>query len=163
MLSNRVKINLSTSICLVLICKTWLDDKYVAPILSQKRHVLVWVTPSYPRRDCTQIISAVASVNALYSTYVLDLDIVACFLALHEIRLGPRNTANPPADLLSSELHGQSTSEKHNLPRCRRRSPNFNTKFNGIWGTARSFWQLSCELWLGNIAISKHCSHKIKY
>jgi len=44
----------------------------------------------------------VAFAKALYSASVLDLETVACFLALHEIRLDPKNTAKPPVDLLSS-------------------------------------------------------------
>jgi len=47
--------------------------------------------------------SAVALARALYSASVLDLDTVACFLALHEIRLEPRKIAKPPVDFLSSE------------------------------------------------------------
>jgi hypothetical protein len=43
---------------------------------------------------------------------VLDLYTVACFLALQEIKLGPKYTANPPVDLLSSTHPAQSASEK---------------------------------------------------
>jgi hypothetical protein len=58
------------------------------------------------------MISAVAFARDLYSTSVLDLDTVACFLALQEIKFGPKNTANPHVDLLSSTQPAQSASEK---------------------------------------------------
>jgi hypothetical protein len=50
----------------------------------------------------THISSAVVLATALYSASVLDRDTVACFLALQEIRFGPKNTAKPPVDFLSS-------------------------------------------------------------
>jgi hypothetical protein len=68
--------------------------------------------PSSPRRDSIQITSAVAFAKDLYSASVLDLDTVAYFLALQEIRLGPKYTAKPPIDLLSSTQPAQSASEK---------------------------------------------------
>jgi hypothetical protein len=66
---------------------------------------------NYLRSVCTHIISAVASAIALYSTSVLDLDIVLYFLALQEIKFEPKNTAKPPVDLLLSMLSAQSVSE----------------------------------------------------
>jgi hypothetical protein len=39
--------------------------------------------------------------RALYSASILDLETVACFLALYEIKLDPKNTADPGVDLLS--------------------------------------------------------------
>jgi hypothetical protein len=38
----------------------------------------------------------IALASILYSDFVLDLDTVACFFALHEIRFDPTYTANPP-------------------------------------------------------------------
>ena len=43
---------------------------------------------------------------------MLDLDSVGCFRALQEIRLDPKNVANPPVDRLSSISPAQSASEK---------------------------------------------------
>jgi hypothetical protein len=44
----------------------------------------------------------------LYSTFVLDLEIVACFLALYDIRLDPKKMANPLVGHLSSRHPTQS-------------------------------------------------------
>jgi hypothetical protein len=54
----------------------------------------------------------VALARALYSASVLDLDTVACFLALHETKFDPTNIANPPVERLSSRQPAQSASEK---------------------------------------------------
>ena len=67
--------------------------------------------PNSLRSDSTQMISAVAFAKDLYSASVLDRDTVACFLALQETRLDPKNTAKPPVDLLSSAHPVQSASE----------------------------------------------------
>jgi hypothetical protein len=53
------------------------------------------LAPSSERRVSTQINSAVAFANALYSSSVLDQNTVSCFLALQEIKFGPKNIANP--------------------------------------------------------------------
>jgi hypothetical protein len=54
----------------------------------------------------------VALASALYSTYVLDLETVGCFLELHEIRFGPTKIAKPHVDLLSSKSPAQSACVK---------------------------------------------------
>src|SRR4051812_21730733 len=56
--------------------------------------------------------SEVALAKDLYSASVLDLDTVACFLALQDIRLEPKYTAKPPVDFLSSTHPAQSASKK---------------------------------------------------
>ena len=60
---------------------------------------------------CIHIISAVAFANALYSASMLERDTMGCFQALQEIRLDPRNMANPPVDCPSSWSPTQSASK----------------------------------------------------
>jgi hypothetical protein len=62
--------------------------------------------------EIQHITLAVAFARDLYSASVLDLEIVACFLALQEIKLGPKYTTKPPVDLLPSTQPAQSASEK---------------------------------------------------
>jgi hypothetical protein len=59
----------------------------------------------------THMISAVILARALYSASVLDLDTVACFFTVHDMRLLPKKIANPLVDLLSSKHPAQSASE----------------------------------------------------
>jgi hypothetical protein len=89
-----------------------LADKYVAPRLSHHNLANFGpLTPSSFNKVCTHMTSAIALAKDLYSASVLDLETVACFLAVHDIRLEPRNTAKPPVDLLSSEHPAQSASK----------------------------------------------------
>jgi hypothetical protein len=74
--------------------------------------VEVYFMPSSLTSDSIQISSAVALAKDLYSASVLDLDTVACFLALQEIKFAPKNIAKPPVDRLSSKLPAQSASAK---------------------------------------------------
>ena len=53
-----------------------------------------------------------AFAKALYSTFVLDLETVACFRAHHDIKLGPKQIEKPPVEHLSSRQPAQSESEK---------------------------------------------------
>jgi hypothetical protein len=61
------------------------------------------LTPSSFNTVCTHITSVIAFAKDLYSASVLDLDTVACFLKVHDMRFDPRKTAKPPVDVLSSE------------------------------------------------------------
>ena len=82
-------------------------------MLSHQKHEICFlVTPSSPNRDSTQIILAVAFARDLYSATVLDLETVAYFVALQEIRLGPKKIAKPHVEHRSSKSPAQSTSEK---------------------------------------------------
>ena len=49
-----------------------------------------FLIPNSSRSDSTQMISAVAFAKDLYSASVLDRDTVACFLALQEYKIGPK-------------------------------------------------------------------------
>jgi hypothetical protein len=71
--------------------KIGLEDKYLAPILSHQTFAVcgLEIFNSY-NNVCMHIISAVAFASALYSDSVLDLDIVAYFLALHETEFDPK-------------------------------------------------------------------------
>jgi hypothetical protein len=97
---------------LVLAWNTGFEYRYMAPMLSHHSQaagghtspisfISVWI----------RITSVVALAIALYSTYVLDLETVACLRAFQEIRLEPRYTAKPPVDLLSSRESAQSESK----------------------------------------------------
>jgi hypothetical protein len=97
---------------LVLAWKIGFADKYVAPILSHHKHgTSLILMPNSLRRVSTHITYAVAFDRDLYSASVLNLDTVGCFLALHDMRFGPKNIGKPPVDPLSSIQHAQSTSE----------------------------------------------------
>jgi len=52
------------------------------------------------------------SANALYSDSAEDLDIVVCFLEVHEIKLLPRKIVYPNVDQLVAGQPAQSASEK---------------------------------------------------
>lgn len=92
---------------------TGFAERYLAPKLSHySRAMGGWEIPSSVSSFCTHIISVVAFTSDLYSVSVLERDMVACFLALHEIKLSPRNTANPPVDRQLSTYLVQSASEK---------------------------------------------------
>jgi hypothetical protein len=54
----------------------------------------------------------VAFAKDLYSASVLDLDTVACFIAVQDTKFSLTNIAKPSVDLLSSREPIQSASEK---------------------------------------------------
>jgi hypothetical protein len=90
-----------------------LDAKYFALILSHHSLALHGhgMCSSYSI-DCIHINSTVASVIALYSASVLEHDVVFCFLAYHDIKLGPKKIAKPLVNFLSSTQPAKSASEK---------------------------------------------------
>jgi hypothetical protein len=67
--------------------------------------------PSSFSTNWTQTIYVVAFASALYSTSILDLDIVVCFLELHNTRLEPRYIAKPLVEQRSLGHPTQSASE----------------------------------------------------
>ena len=103
--------------CLVRAWKTGFDVRYVAPRLSHHKMVVRCCdTPSSLSSDSTQMASAAPFAKALYSASVLDLETVGYFLALHEIRFEPTNTAKPLVDRRSSIHPAQSASMKTLTP-----------------------------------------------
>ena len=60
--------------------------------------------------DCSHVTSAVALAMLLYSASVLDLEMVDCFLELHDIKLSPTNMQYHVTDFLSSGSVPQSES-----------------------------------------------------
>ena len=66
----------------------------MAPMLSHHKTGQVETeAPSSDKREHNHMTSAVALARALYSTFVLDQAIVACFLQPKEIRLAPKKNA----------------------------------------------------------------------
>lgn len=55
-----------------------------------------------PNRDCIHITSDVAWIKALYSALVLDPNTSDCFFDDHETKLGPKKSAKPATNFLSS-------------------------------------------------------------
>ena len=103
---------MSTSMCFVRAWWTRLEAKASAPELS---HLMtrgegkkIW---SSLRSILSQYISVVARDKAQYSTYVLDLETICCFLANQEIKFEPKYIPNLVVDRLSSGLPAQSESQ----------------------------------------------------
>jgi NADH:ubiquinone oxidoreductase subunit 6 (subunit J) len=56
--------------------------RYVAPMLSQRKmRIRGSEAPSSPNKDCNQMSSSEVFARALYSDYVLDLDITSVSLS----------------------------------------------------------------------------------
>ena len=60
----------------------------------------------------SQYNSSAANAIDLYSTFLLDLKTIFCFLALQDMRFWPRNTPYPLLDFLLSGDPAQSESQK---------------------------------------------------
>jgi hypothetical protein len=76
---------------LVLPWNIGFDERYIAPILSHQSRALFGDDINSLSIVWIHMISTLTLV-ALYSASVLDLEIVGCFFADHEIRLGPKKT-----------------------------------------------------------------------
>jgi hypothetical protein len=102
----------SISMCLVLWWCTGLLDRYWALTLSQNTMVdrcgTRWSSLSNWR---SQTHSATAFATPRYSASALDLEIVACHLDDHDIKLAPKKTQYPEVDRLVSGHPAQSASE----------------------------------------------------
>lgn len=95
---------ISSSICLVLECRTWLWDK--ATTIKLSRRILgTWcLTLTSKIKDWSHKISVVAWARLLYFSSALDLATSVCFLSHQEITLGHSNMQAPEVDLLSLDL-----------------------------------------------------------
>lgn len=98
---SRTK-NRSNSMCLVRVWRTGLWERATVLRLSQKIVGVEWVMWSSNNKVWIQTTSTVTWARLRYSASVLDRATTVCFLAHQETRLGPRNTAAPEVDLLSS-------------------------------------------------------------
>jgi hypothetical protein len=79
-------------------------------------HTITLEEKGVEHQDPGEYIESIAMVVALatdlYSTLVLDLDTVGCFLELQEIIFEPKNTQYPPVDFRSLGYPAQSALEK---------------------------------------------------
>ena len=101
----------STSMCLVLSWKTGLFAIYITLVLLALRGVAPRIgIPSSWRRRRSQTIILLAEDMDLYSASAEDLETVACFLHVQEMREEPRNIHQPVVNLLVSGHPAQSAS-----------------------------------------------------
>jgi len=102
---------MSSSICLVRECSTWLWASATVLWLSQwiTRGVhLMW---SSFKKDCSQRSSYAVIARLRYSASVLERATNVCFLDHQEIKLGPKKIQAPKVDQRSSISDAQSTSQ----------------------------------------------------
>lgn len=102
----------SRAICFILLWKTGFEAKAIELLLSQA------IVGEAGKKMCkslgkwhSQITSVAVETNALHWSSVLDLQIVACFLASQLIGFAPKNTPYLLVDLLSSGFPAHSASE----------------------------------------------------
>ena len=92
-----------------------LEKEYATPILSHYRlgmtGTLIWISFGI---DCIQMSFDATLANDLYSTFVLDLTKVFCFLVLQESKIDLKNMRYP-IDLGSIGDPDQSTLESMNM------------------------------------------------
>ena len=102
----------SNSMCFFLECNTGLEANITVLRLSHQitggvgKVILI-----SERIDCSQVISATKLARLLYSTFVLNLDIVCCFFNCQVTKFEPKYTQNPEVDLRSLGSEAQSASQ----------------------------------------------------
>ena len=98
--------------CFVLAWRTgFADSKTVLRLSHQTRGGLARGIWNSLNNDLNYVTSATKPARLRYSTSVLDLEIVCCFLDCQDINFGPKNTQWPEVERLSSKSDAQSASQ----------------------------------------------------
>jgi len=103
--------NKSSSICLVLECRTGLWAWETVLILSQKITGVVCLTFNSNSKVWIQVTSVEARARLLYPASVLDLAKTFCFFDHQNTRLGPKQISALEVDSISSRSEAQSASQ----------------------------------------------------
>lgn len=103
----------SSSTCLVLACWIGVAERRIVLRLSpQATEGFGKMKFNSVSKEEIQVISATKWAGLLNSAFILDLDIVCCFLDCQEIKFWPKYTQKPEVDLRSSRSDAQSASQK---------------------------------------------------